>query len=192
MGAVFKKVGIDVIQKSLMKVVELSAKKYSDMTGQPLSKEQRAFLIGVVAGLSDAVITSVRTGKIKPMDVAQLAVGNALEATGLLKDKSAAGNYMDCGLALVALALTSTETYGILVTASATAAVAAPETGGLSLAGDAGIIIVGILYWNYIVLDTTMRCVDDFNKIEKAVPAQFDLPSKRQNYTNAPNACMMR
>jgi hypothetical protein len=170
-GAIFKKVGGNTSQKALMKLVELSAKTYSEMTGQSLSKEQRAFLIEVVAGLSDAVITSVRTGKIKPMDVAQLAVGNALSAAGLLKDESAAGNYMDCGLALVALALTSTEMYGILVTTSAAAAVAAPETGGLSVAADSGIVVVGILYWNYIVLDTTMRCVDDFNKIEKAVPA---------------------
>ena len=174
-----------------MKAVDYSAKTYFDITGEQMSNDQKHFLIEIVGNLSDTVITSLRTGKMRPMDVAQLVVGNALSATGVTKDDSAAGNYMDCGLALVALALTSVEMYGIAVTSAAAASATGPATAGLSLAADAGVLVIGVLYWNYMILNTSMRCAEDFRKIEYAVPARFNLPSQRANYTNAANSCSM-
>src|SRR4051794_26369407 len=98
MGHIVKEAGGDISQKALMKAVECSSKKYAEITGKPITKEQKEFLIEVVGSLSDAVITSVRTGKMKPMDVAQLVVSRALSVTGLIKEGSTTSRYMDCGL----------------------------------------------------------------------------------------------
>ena len=74
--------------------------------------------------------------------------------------------------------------YGLVVTSNTVAAAAAPETLGASLVGDAGVVTVAVLFWNYQVLQTTMRCAEDFKKLEDAVPDRHNIESKRQNFTN--------
>jgi len=184
MDAAVKNVGRDLIQPVMMKAIELASKKSAAYIGTPLTQEQRNFLVEIISNLTDSVITAIRTGKLKPEDVASGIVSEALATSGFTEDDSKAIAYADIVLALISLALSTTELSGAIGTAAVAAGLTAPETGGVSLAADFGFTVIGLMYLSYQVIDTVTRCASDWQKIEQSVPSIHNVGAKRQAYMN--------
>ena len=167
----------DGLYQAVGAIVDKTAKIYGEKTGRPLDGKALSFVKEVVMGMIGLIDEAITSGKpLDPKTLAKLAISRALQVTGLMADER---SMAECAVAVISLALSTTEVFGIMVGAA-----------GISSTGAGAVIGVPVLlasatFYAYQVGDVAETCGEAYiAATEKEFAARYNVSGRRQMMLN--------
>ncbi|WP_157033613.1 hypothetical protein [Belnapia moabensis] len=174
--------GRKISSSYVSEALKIASEKYAESTGKALPPDLAVFIANYLNSTVDLIWDAASRGKLKPKDIAIYSLKKALDAANLsAKMNDAKG--LECGIALVSLAVATVEAFELLPL------IAFASSTGAGAPIVAVIAVGGVLFWSYQVFDTVATCSAGFqpprkDELEKAVPAKYEAASKRAMFTN--------
>ena len=150
-------------------VIDKVDESVKEQTGNSLDPKIRKLLRDIFNTSIDLLLEGAESGKIQPKDLAIILIKRLNAFSQLGRDESA---MIECGTALVALAVTTAELYPIIMTSGQVA-----MTTGMTPVGQAalGVTLAGMLFWFYGLFDAGKTCGESWKKREHQLPKAYQI-----------------
>jgi hypothetical protein len=168
-------------RKGLYKVVDVlvdeSAKTYARATGNKMDEKGVKFIKAMVMSMIDLIEEAVeKGGDLDPRAIGALAFSRALATVGLIAEDS---SWVTCGASSVALAVTTIDVFGIVLTA------ATASTTGAGAAVGIPVIFAAAAFYAYQVNDVVNTCGEIYvKKAEQQFESKYNVSSKKSMIYN--------